>query len=233
MSETLLTVDAVDVAYGSASVLHQVSLRVDPGEMVFIAGRNGAGKTTLLKTIAGFMPPAAGTVRLEGRDLRGIRPEKVARLGVRYVFQDKRVFSKLTVRENLELAAYPSGERMSDVIARMVSIYPAMEKFLDSKAGGLSGGQRQILLIGRALTGNPKILLVDEPTEGLAAGVIDDIFRLLSEMKGRLSMLIVEQNLPVVARLADRVYVMKEGKIFQELATRAEIEAPGALERNL
>ena len=233
MSETLLTVDAVDVAYGSASVLHQVSLRVDPGEMVFIAGRNGAGKTTLLKTIAGFMPPAAGTVRLEGRDLRGIRPEKVARLGVRYVFQDKRVFSKLTVRENLELAAYPSGERMSDVIARMVSIYPAMEKFLDSKAGGLSGGQRQILLIGRALTGNPKILLVDEPTEGLAAGVIDDIFRLLSEMKGRLSMLIVEQNLPVVARLADRVYVMKEGNIFQELATRAEIEAPGALERNL
>jgi ABC-type branched-subunit amino acid transport system ATPase component len=139
----------------------------------------------------------------------------------------------LTVRENLELAAYPSGERMSDVVARMVSIYPAMEKFLDSKAGGLSGGQRQILLIGRALTGNPKILLVDEPTEGLAAGVIDDIFRLLSEMKGRLSMLIVEQNLPVVARLADRVYVMKEGKIFQELATRAEIEAPGALERNL
>jgi ABC-type branched-subunit amino acid transport system ATPase component len=233
VSETLLTVDAVDAAYGSASVLHQVSLRVDTGEMVFIAGRNGAGKTTLLKTIAGFMTPAAGTVRLEGRDLRGIRPEKVARLGVRYVFQDKRVFSKLTVRENLELAAYPSGERMSDVVARMISIYPAMERFLDSKAGGLSGGQRQILLIGRALTGNPKILLVDEPTEGLAAGVIDDIFRLLSEMKGRLSMLIVEQNLPVVARLADRVYVMKEGKIFQELATRAEIEATGALERNL
>jgi ABC-type branched-subunit amino acid transport system ATPase component len=108
-----------------------------------------------------------------------------------------------------------------------------MEKFLDSKAGGLSGGQRQILLIGRALTGNPKILLVDEPTEGLAAGVIDDIFRLLSEMKGHLSMLIVEQNLPVVARLADRVYVMKEGKIFQELVTRAEIEETGALERNL
>jgi ABC-type branched-subunit amino acid transport system ATPase component len=233
VSETLLTVDAVDAAYGSASVLHQVSLRVDTGEMVFIAGRNGAGKTTLLKTIAGFMTPAAGTVRLEGRDLRGIRPEKVARLGVRYVFQDKRVFSKLTVRENLELAAYPSGERMSDVVARMVSIYPAMEKFLDSKAGGLSGGQRQILLIGRALTGNPKILLVDEPTEGLAAGVIDDIFRLLSEMKGRLSMLIVEQNLPVVARLADRVYVMKDGKIFREIATRAEIEATGALEMNL
>jgi len=134
MSESLLTVDAVDAAYGSASVLHKVSLRVDPGEMVFIAGRNGAGKTTLLKTIAGFMPPRpAPCGSREGP--AGIRPEKVARLGVRYVFQDKRVFSKLTVRENLELAAHPSGERMSDVVTRMVSIYPAMEKFLDSKAG--------------------------------------------------------------------------------------------------
>lgn len=233
MSEPLLTVDAVDVAYGNAKVLHGVSLRVEAGEMVFIAGRNGAGKTTLLKTIAGFMSPAAGAVRLEGGDLRGVRPENVARLGVRYVFQDKRVFSKLTVRENLELAAYPSGERLADVVARVVSIYPAMEKFLDGKAGALSGGQRQILLIGRALAGNPKILLIDEPTEGLAAGVIEDIFRLLSGMKGRLPMLIVEQNLPVVARLADRVYVMKEGKIFQELSSRAEIEAPGALEKNL
>jgi ABC-type branched-subunit amino acid transport system ATPase component len=233
MNEPLLAVDAVDVAYGNAKVLHGVSLRVEAGEMVFIAGRNGAGKTTLLKTIAGFMSPAAGAVRLEGGDLRGVRPENVARLGVRYVFQDKRVFSKLTVRENLELAAYPSGERLADVVARVVSIYPAMEKFLDGKAGSLSGGQRQILLIGRALAGNPKILLIDEPTEGLAAGVIEDIFRLLSGMKGRLPMLIVEQNLPVVARLADRVYVMKEGKIFQELSSRAEIEAPGALEKNL
>jgi ABC-type branched-subunit amino acid transport system ATPase component len=229
----LLAVDAVDAAYGAAKVLHQVSLRVDPGEMVFIAGRNGAGKTTLLKTIAGFIAPAAGTVRLEGADTAGLPPDKVARLGVRYVFQDKRVFSKLTVRENIELAAYSSGERLADAVARVVSIYPAMEKFLDGKAGGLSGGQRQILLIGRALAGNPKILLVDEPTEGLAAGVIDDIFRLLSGMKGRLPMLIVEQNLPVVARLADRVYVMKEGKIFQELSSRGEIEAPGALEKNL
>ncbi|MCL5966543.1 MAG: ABC transporter ATP-binding protein [Deltaproteobacteria bacterium] len=233
MNPPLLAVDAVDAAYGSARVLHQVSIRVDGGEMVFIAGRNGAGKTTLLKTIAGFLAPSAGTVCLEGRDLRGIRPENVARLGVRYVFQDKRVFSKLTVRENLELAAYPSGERLSDVVARVVSIYPAMERFLDSKAGSLSGGQRQILLIGRALVGRPKVLLIDEPTEGLAAGVIEDIFRLLSEMKGRLSMLLVEQNLPVVARLADRVYVMKEGKIFQELASRTAIEAPGAVEKNL
>jgi len=198
----------------------------------FHRGRNGAGKTTLLKTIAGFMPPAAGAVRLEGRDLRGIRPEQVARLGVRYVFQDKRVFSKLTVRENSswrrtrpESGCPTSSRGWSRSIPRWRGSSTARR--------GLERGAAADPPDRARAHGNPKILLVDEPTEGLAAGVIDDIFRLLSEMKGRLSMLIVEQNLPVVARLADRVYVMKEGKIFQEIATRAEIEATGALERNL
>jgi ABC-type branched-subunit amino acid transport system ATPase component len=230
MSEPLLLVDNVDVSYGAAKVLHGVSLKVEPGEMVFIAGRNGAGKTTLLKTIAGFLHTRAGHVLFDGKKLAGIPPEKVARLGIRYVAQDKRVFGKLTVRENLQLATHVSGEKLSDAVARLCDMYPPMEKFLDTLAGGLSGGQRQILLIGRALVGSPKLLLVDEPTEGLAAGTIEDIFRLLSDMKGRLSFLIVEQNLPVVARLADRVYGMKEGKVVQELSARDEIEAVGALE---
>lgn len=233
MSDPLLLVDEVDVSYGSAKVLHGISLKVEPGEMVFIAGRNGAGKTTLLRTIAGFLSRGAGRVVFDGTDLARIPPEKVARLGIRYVAQDKRVFGKLTVRENLQLAAYVSGEKLSDAVGRLSSMSPPMEKFLDALAGGLSGGQRQILLIGRALVGSPKLLLVDEPTEGLAAGTIDDIFRLLSEMKGRLSFLIVEQNLPVVARLADRVYAMKEGKVVQELSSRAEIEAVGALETHV
>jgi ABC-type branched-subunit amino acid transport system ATPase component len=229
----LLAVENVDVCYGIAKALHGVSLRVEAGEMIFIAGRNGAGKTTLLKTIAGFLPRSGGLVEFGGRDLARVPPEKIAHRGIRYVAQDKRVFGKLTVRENLELAAYMSGEKVADAVARLCGMYPPMEKFMDSMAGGLSGGQRQILLIGRALVWNPKLLLVDEPTEGLAAGVIDDIFRLLSDMKGRLSCLIVEQNLPVVARLADRVYAMKEGKVVEELASRAEIEAAGALERDV
>lgn len=233
MSGPILSVEAVDVAYGSARVLHGVSLAVAPGEMVFIAGRNGAGKTTLLRTISGFLPRVEGTVRFDGKDLGGLPPEKVARAGIRYVAQDKRVFGKLTVRENIELAAHVTGERVQDAVARIVAIYPPMERFLDGPAGGLSGGQRQILLIGRALVGDPRLLLVDEPTEGLAAGVIEDIFRLLDGMKGRLSFLIVEQNLPVIARLADRVYLMKEGKIVRELATREEIEAPDSVERYL
>lgn len=233
MKSPILSVESVDLAYGKAQVLHGVSLSVEPGEMVFIAGRNGAGKTTLLRTIAGFLPRAAGTVRYEGKDLGTMRPESVARSGIRYVAQDKRVFGKLTVRENIEIAAHVTGERVQDAVDRIVATYPPMEKFLDGPAGSLSGGQRQILLIGRALVGSPKLLLIDEPTEGLAAGTIEDIFRLLDGMKGRLSFLIVEQNLPVIARLADRVYLMKEGKIDRELATREEIEAPDSVERYL
>jgi ABC-type branched-subunit amino acid transport system ATPase component len=233
MKSPILSVESVDLAYGKAQVLHGVSLSVEPGEMVFIAGRNGAGKTTLLRTIAGFLPRAAGTVRYEGKDLGTARPESVARSGIRYVAQDKRVFGKLTVRENIEIAAHVTGERVQDAVDRIVATYPPMEKFLDGPAGSLSGGQRQILLIGRALVGSPKLLLIDEPTEGLAAGTIEDIFRLLDGMKGRLSFLIVEQNLPVIARLADRVYLMKEGKIDRELATREEIEAPDSVERYL
>jgi ABC-type branched-subunit amino acid transport system ATPase component len=233
MSGPILSVESVDLAYGSAKVLHGVSLAVAPGEMVFIAGRNGAGKTTLLRTVAGFLPRAAGTVRFDGKDLGTAPPERVARTGIRYVAQDKRVFGKLTVRENIELAAHVSGERVQEAVDRIVATYPPMGKLLDGPAGSLSGGQRQILLIGRALVGSPRLLLVDEPTEGLAAGTIEDIFRLLDGMKGRLSFLIVEQNLPVIARLADRVYLMKEGKIVRELATRTEIEAPDSVERYL
>jgi ABC-type branched-subunit amino acid transport system ATPase component len=233
LSGPILSVESVDLAYGSAKVLHGVSLAVAPGEMVFIAGRNGAGKTTLLRTVAGFLPRAAGTVRFDGKDLGTAPPERVARTGIRYVAQDKRVFGKLTVRENIELAAHVSGERVQEAVDRIVATYPPMGKLLDGPAGSLSGGQRQILLIGRALVGSPRLLLVDEPTEGLAAGTIEDIFRLLDGMKGRLSFLIVEQNLPVIARLADRVYLMKEGKIVRELATRTEIEAPDSVERYL
>lgn len=223
----LLEVINVDVAYGAAKVLHDVSLRMNQGELLFLVGRNGAGKTTLLKTIAGFLKPSRGTLLFAGQDTRGLTPEKVARLGVRYVFQDKRVFSKLTVRENLELAVFGSGERAPGAIRKVMDIFPALERFLDAKAGGLSGGQRQLLLIGRALVGQPRLILLDEPTEGLAAGVINDIVRVLGSLRGEISMLVVEQSLSVVEKLADRVYVMKEGKVSQEIAK------PEMLERSL
>lgn len=229
----MLSVDNIDTSYGHAKVLHGISLKVDPGEMVFIAGRNGAGKTTLLKSIAGFLTPSTGSITFNGKNIVGVRPERIALSGIRYVFQDKRVFSRLSVKENLELAAYPVGENISDAIQKVISIYPKIEKFLNLHAGSLSGGQRQILLIGRALIGNPKLLLIDEPTEGLAAGTINDILNVLSSMKKKVSMLIVEQNLSVVGMLADKVYMMKEGKIIEEVTEKAAINDKAKLEQCL
>lgn len=229
----MLSVKNIDVAYGHAKVLHDISLELAPGEMVFIAGRNGAGKTTFLKSIAGFVKPSKGTIMFYDKNIAGLPPEKVALLGIRYVFQDKRVFSQLTVKENLELAAYPVKEKISDAIAKVISIYPKIEKFLELRAGSLSGGQRQILLIGRALVGNPKLLLIDEPTEGLAAGTINDILNVLAMMKGKVPMIIVEQNLSVVGMLADKVYIMKEGKIIREVTDEAEMKDKLQLEQCL
>jgi len=229
----LLQLKDVNVAYGPAKVLHDISFQLLAGEQVFMVGRNGAGKTTLLKTIAGFLTPFKGSILYEGKEITGLPPEKISSLGIRYIFQDKRVFTKLTVKENIEIAAYPTREKLSDAIERVVSLYPKLKGFLKMKAGSLSGGQRQILLIGRALIGDPRILLIDEPTEGLAAGIISDIFQLLCAMKGKTSMLIVEQNIPVVTRLADRICIMKEGYLFKELQERSEMASIEMLEKYL
>lgn len=229
----MLEVNNIDVAYGHAKVLHGVSVSLQKGEMVFVVGRNGAGKTTLLKSISGFLAPSQGSIELQGDSLLGLRPDQVAQKGLRFVAQDKKVFSELTVRDNLELAAHASGEKLEDAVEKLLSLYPKFEQFMDKKAGGLSGGQREILLIGRALVGEPGVLLVDEPTEGLAAIVIDDIFRILSGMKEKISTIIVEQNLSVVGKLADRIYIMKEGKIEKEITDPAQIKDAAQLECHL
>jgi ABC-type branched-subunit amino acid transport system ATPase component len=222
----LLKVEGLDVHYGRAQVLHEICLTVKPGELVCLVGRNGAGKTTLLKTIGGFIRPSRGAVAFQGNRIDGLPPEKVALQGIRYVFQDKRVFGELTVRENLELAAFPTREPVEKAVERLIAIHPKMEKLLHSKARGLSGGERQILLIGRALIGAPALLLIDEPTEGLAAIIIGEIAGILKSMKARISMIVVEQNLAIVSRLADRIYVMKEGTLFREIDDPEIIRTP-------
>ncbi len=229
----LLNVENLDVRYGHAQVLHGVSLSLNEGELVCVVGRNGAGKTTLLRTIGGFMRPAGGTVKFEGESIEDLPLEKVARMGIRYVYQDKRVFGELTVRENLELAAYATSQHLDDAISKVLGIHPKMRTLLDSKAKGLSGGERQILLIGRALVGDPRLLLVDEPTEGLAAIIIGEIVEILLKMKSKVSMIVVEQNLATVARLADRLYVMKEGIFSREIVDRGTIENPSSYEEEL
>jgi ABC-type branched-subunit amino acid transport system ATPase component len=219
----MLTIDNINVYYGHAQVLHKVSMEIRKGEMVFVVGRNGAGKTTLLKTICGLLTPGEGTIHYQEKPIQGLGAEAIAKKGVQYVAQDKKVFQSLTVRENLEMAAYASGKPIEAVLEQAVKLYPLFETMMQRKAGGLSGGQREILLIARALAGSPELMLIDEPTEGLASIVIDDILEMLRELKGTVSGLIVEQNLSVVSRLADRVYVMKEGYIINEITDPAEI----------
>lgn len=229
----MLQVVGVDAAYGHARVLHDVSLELEEGEMLFIVGRNGAGKTTLLRTIIGLLRPLKGSIKFDGGDITGLSPEELYHRGFRYVAQDKKVFGSLTVRENIEIAAYSSGEPLSRALDKVLEIYPKMKDFLNLKAGQLSGGQRQILLIGQALVGTPRLLLIDEPTQGLAAVVINEVARILKRLKGQLSAIIVEQNLPLVTKLADKVVVLKEGKVIATLREASEICNTDLLEKSL
>lgn len=219
----MLKVSELNVAYGLAKVLHDVSIEFQAGQMVFIMGRNGAGKTTLLKTIMGLLKPLSGTIFYEGVDITKTSPEELYRKGFRYVAQDKRVFSDLTVRENIEIAAYGCREPLDAALETAIAVYPRMKDFLNVKAGQLSGGQRQILLVGQALVGHPKLLLIDEPTQGLASVVIGEIVRILSKLRGNVTGIIVEQNIALMQELADAVCVMKEGKVFRQINEKSQI----------
>lgn len=229
----MLNISMLDVAYGHAKVLHDVSLTIEKGQMAFIIGRNGAGKTTLLKSIIGLLKPVKGSILYQGQEVSGLSPEKLTLQGIRYVAQEKKVFGNLTVRENIEIAAHASREPIDRALERVTGLYPKLGDFFNIKAGQLSGGQRQILLVGRALVGDPKLLLIDEPTQGLAAIVIEEIERILEGLKDRVSALIVEQNLAMVKRLADRIYVLKEGKIAKEIVEQAEISDTRKLEEHV
>ena len=229
----MLEIKDLDVAYGHAKVLQEVSFRIEKGEMGFFIGRNGAGKTTLLKTIMGLLKPQKGSVHYRDQEITGKSPEELYPLGLRYVGQEKKVFSNLTVRENIEIAAFVTHESMDRALERVMALYPKLKNFLHIKAGQLSGGQRQILLVGRALVGDPKFLLIDEPTQGLAAVVIEDIGVILKKLKEQVSAVIVEQNLAIVRYLADRVCILKEGKLVKEIKEKSEIADTQGMEEYL
>ena len=229
----MLEIKNLSVSYGHAKVLHDVSFRIEKGQMAFFTGRNGAGKTTLLKTIIGLLRPQTGSIAYQGREIREVPPEELYSQGMRFVGQEKKVFGNLTVRENIEIAAYASQEPLDRALEKVMAIYPKLKNFLEIKAGQLSGGQRQILLVGRALVGEPKLLLIDEPTQGLAAVVIEDIGAILKNLKERVSAVIVEQNLTMVKHLADRVYILKEGKVAREIVEKSEIADTQGMEAYL
>jgi len=218
----VLMVRGLNVSYGESKVLFDAHLSVEAGQVVACVGRNGAGKTTLLKSIAGFLKPTSGSITFNNTSLIGLMPYTVARMGLKYIPQDKRVFSDLTVRENLELGSYATKDYNWD---QVTGYFPKLKSLMDRKGGYLSGGERQMLMIGRALLGSPKVLLIDEPTEGLAPSIVTQLRNVFKELAKKSALVIVEQNLPLVCAISDKVYAIKEGRVVTEISDGESIKA--------
>lgn len=213
MNETILELKDIDAFYGSSQVLFNLSLAVQRGETLALLGRNGAGKSTTMKAIAGIVPPASGCVQLLGHDVRGRAPYRIARAGIGFVPEDRQIFPDLTVQDNLEVAQKPGIDGQSAWnIERVYSMLPLLEPLKDRLGGQLSGGEQQMLTVGRALMGNPSVLLLDEPSEGLAPIMVQKIGDLIEALR-RLGTTIVlaEQNLHFCLGLADRAVVIDRG----------------------
>ena len=207
----LLRVEDAHAFYGQSHVLHGVSLDVAEGEVVSLLGRNGAGKTTTILTIMGYLPPVPGRVLFSGRDLRGLRPHGLARLGFGFVPQERGIFPSLTVRENLTTFARPRGYW---TLGRVYGLFPRLEERAANWGFQLSGGEQQMLAIARALMLNPRLLLLDEPSEGLAPLIVREIVEILAALKREgLAILLVEQNLQAALDLADRHHVLSKGQV--------------------
>ncbi len=207
----MLEVEDVHTYYGDSHILQGVSLTVAAGEVLTILGRNGMGKTTLIRSIVGFTPPRQGRVRFKGEDITRWPPFRMVKLGMALVPQGRRVFPSLGVHENLEVARRGRGRW---TIERVYEVFPRLGERAHHRCNKLSGGEQQMLAIGRALMSNPQLLLMDEPTEGLAPLLVREVGRVIAELKkAGLSILLVEQNLPLALSVADRVHVLSRGQI--------------------
>ena len=214
MSEPFLEVQGLCAAYGRSQVLFDVSLAAPRQGAVAVLGRNGAGKTTLLKTIVGELRARAGEVSFDGRDVLRLPTERRIRLGLGYVPQEYAIFGRLSVRENLEVGAL--ARRARSDIDRALAIFPKLAARLQQPAGTLSGGERKMVAIGRALLAEPKLLLLDEPTEGVWVGVIEEIAEWLEALVREIAVVIVEQHLDLALRVADYAYVLDRGRVALE-----------------
>ena len=223
----MLEVEGIQTYYGESHVLHGVSVRVAPGEAVALLGRNGAGKTTLIRSVAGMTPPRDGRVVFDGQAVERWPAYRIARRGLALVPQGRRIFAPLSVRENLLLGARPGEWQLEKVY----DLFPRLREREGQAGGTLSGGEQQMLAIGRALLTNGRMLVLDEPSEGLAPIIVREIGRVVQGLKGeRLSILLVEQNYHLALRVADRVYVMNKGQIVWE-GTPAGLEAAEEIKR--
>ncbi|MGC2811774.1 MAG: ABC transporter ATP-binding protein [Bradyrhizobium sp.] len=201
----------LDAGYGRSQVLFDISLRIPWRGGVAVLGRNGAGKTTLMNTIVGELVLSKGEIRLDGREIGRSKTEERVRMGIGYVPQEHAVFARLSVRDNLAVGAL--SKREPAAIDRVLAIFPKLAQRLDQPAGTLSGGERKMLAIGRAMLGDPKLLLLDEPTEGVWVGVIDEITEQLVQLAKNIAIVIVEQHLDLALRVADYAYVLDRGRV--------------------
>ena len=227
--DALLAAEHLTAGYGKIDILHDVSLHVRPGEIVGVIGPNGAGKSTAFKTIVGFLPPRSGRVLFDGESITGLRPDLVLRRGLAYVPQGRIVFPQMTVLENLEMGAYieRDGARIAAALERVFALFPILDERRRQKAGTMSGGEQQMVAIGRALMTSPRLILLDEPSLGLSPKFVTLIFDKLVEMKhAGFTLMIVEQNAARALAIADRGYVLELGRNRFEGAGRALLEDP-------
>ena len=225
----MLEISNLQAAYGKTKILHGVSLRGDVAEIISLLGRNGAGKSTTLKTVMGLLPLLAGAITLDGAALAGEPSHRIARRGVGYVPEERAIFPTLTVAENLAMGFWRGGKGVSQATETVLAYFPRLREKFRARGATLSGGEQQMLSIGRALMGEPKILLVDEPTEGLAPVIVQALEQILQDLRATgVSILVAESKLAAARRIASRIYVMGKGRtIFggtpEELQERQDI----------
>jgi branched-chain amino acid transport system ATP-binding protein len=228
-----LEIERLDAGYGRVPVLRQVSLKVDPGESVALLGANGAGKTTFLRTISGLIKPSGGTLSFRGQRIGGAQPPRLLKLGIAHVPQGRQVFASQTVHENLLLGARlrDDRERVAEDLEYILQVFPALSEKLKQAAGDLSGGQQQSLAIARALMSGPTLLLLDEPSIGLAPRLVDDLGELLRKIRRdrEMSMLLVEQDTVLALELTERAYVMQRGEITLERESSTLTDDPSVV----
>jgi len=213
----ILEVSHIDTYYGSSHILQEVSLSVKEGEVVALLGRNGVGKTTTLRSIIGLSPPSRGSIRFLGKEICGPPPYEIARMGVAYVPDDYRIFPDLTAEENLEIARRLSPRKGHWNRTRIVELFPALGDRLGSKGINLSGGEKKMLAVGRALMANPSLMLLDEPSEGLAPLVVANLVEVLGKIRGHgVTILLADQNLKFCRKVCNRGYILEKGTVRHE-----------------
>ncbi len=234
-AEPLVAVDDAHAHYGASHVLRGVSLAIAPGEAVGLLGRNGMGKTTLIRTIVGHVRASRGRVAIRGRDCSRERPDRIARLGIAYVPEGRQIFPNLSVRENLVMAARAGVDGRRDwTLERVLDTFPRLKERLSHGGQMLSGGEQQMLAIGRALLTNPDVLILDEATEGLAPLIVQEIWRILQQLRDtRLASLVVDRNYRAVLAHTDRCVVMEKGCVVAQASSSALAAQPEVLARHL